>query len=118
MGDVVSFAPSPSGPHLAIIPNSQDERRGADLIERWYSLQLSDAMASLAIAGADIAEAQKLFHQQGTDPQTMINADTIESIVLALIPAIHLTGSPAASRALYDAAIRWLKAHQGGDDVR
>jgi hypothetical protein len=118
MGDVVSFTASPSGPHIAIVANGCDERRGADLIQRWYVLQLSEAVASLAIASADIAEAQKLFHQQGTDPQTVINADTVESIVLALIPAIHLTGSPAASRALYDAAVRWLKSHQGGDDVR
>jgi hypothetical protein len=116
MGDIVSF--TPPGPPLGIIANGRDDRQHKDMTDRWYALQLSEAMSSLAIAGADVAEAQKLFHQQGTDPETMINADTIESIVSALIPAIHLIGSPVATRPLYDAAIRWLKAHQGDGHVR
>lgn len=115
MGDVLTFPRSQPGSHLTIVTSDSSGSQADTHRETWLGRQLSEAMASLSIAGADISEAQKLFHQQGTDPKAMMSADTIESIVLALIPTIHLCGMSNRDRALYAALLHWLQGHQGGD---
>ncbi|TXI06100.1 MAG: hypothetical protein E6Q76_10250 [Rhizobium sp.] len=115
MGDVLTFPRSQATPHLAVVSGGNIGRDAASQKENWLARQLSEAMASLSIAGADISEAQKLFHQQRTDPRSCVSVDTIESIVLALIPTIHLAGMSNRDRALYAALLHWLQGHQGGD---
>ncbi|RAX42433.1 hypothetical protein [Rhizobium tropici] len=115
MGEILTFTPARSAPRLTIVTDNDTPRATQAETERWLARQMSEAMSSLAIAGADIAEAQKLFLQQGTEPKTMISADTIESIVLALVPTIHLCGMTNRDRALYAALLHWLHGYQGGD---
>jgi hypothetical protein len=117
MGEILTFTQPPRGPHLVATATSFPAESLDATTERWQVRQLSEAMASLAIAGADVAEAQKMFHQQRTDPRTMISADTIESMVLALISTIHICGMSNRDRALYAALLHWLQGHQGGDDA-
>ena len=116
MGEILTFTPPPRGPHLVTSASGTSESLDA-MTERWTARQLSEAMASLAIAGADIAEAQKMFLQQRTDLRTMISVDTIESVVLALIPIIHICGMSNGDRALYAALLHWLQGHQGGGNA-
>ncbi|MFT4162742.1 hypothetical protein [Shinella sp.] len=115
MGDILTFPRSPAAAHLALVSDGNKESDADGQRKNWLARQLSEAMASLSIAGADISEAQKLFHQQGTDPRAGVAVDTIESIVLALIPTIHLAGMSNRDRALYAALLHWLQDHQGGD---
>ncbi len=114
MGDILTFPRSQTAPRLTVVAAGGPDGHADTRHETYLARQLSEAMASLSIAGADIAEAQKLFHQQGTDPKLLINADTIESVVLALIPTIHLSGMSNRDRGLYGALIHWLQGHQGG----
>lgn len=116
MGEILTFTPRKRGPHLVTDASANFFGDRSDpTSECWQARHLSEAMASLAVAGVDIAEAQKLFHQQHTDPQAMISAETIESIVLALIPTIHLCGMTNRDRALYAALLHWLQGYRGGD---
>ena len=117
MGEILTFTPPSRSPHLVAGATGTASESLDAMTERWQARQLSEAMASLATAGVDIAEAQKMFHQQRTDPRTMISVDTIESIVLALIPTIHICGMSNRDRALYAALLHWLQGHQGGDNA-
>ena len=117
MGEIVTLNLPRRARHLSVVQAAPADDTLAATQAHWTMRQLTEAMASLAIAGADIAEAQKMFHQQRTDPRVMVSAETIESIVLALIPTIHLAGMSNRDRALYAALQHWLTSHQGGDDV-
>lgn len=113
MGEIVTLNLPPATPRL--VPATTDIARDESAL--WTMTHLADAMSSIATAGQEIAEAQKMFLQQRTEPSTIVTAETVESIVRGLVAAIEVHGASNRDHALITAARAWLTERDGGGDV-